>query len=150
MNLRDYALSELSKTCFNNNTIGLNLEIHKTVMQILEIIDMGDFDDTSSRAITSTVSRLINKKPLTPLTGHDNEWTLIQTNPTLHVNNRCSSVYKNECNVSYDTSAIKGYTFIADRLGNKLHVFTRDELNIKNITFPYDVPDSPKMTLMDS
>lgn len=96
--------------------------------------------------------RLLDYKPITPLTGSDEEWNDItrwagEDDGTLvYQNKRCSSVFKNvspDGTVTYEN--IRGRIFTED--GGETHYSSSDSKI--NITFPYEVPDHPEVVEID-
>jgi len=74
-------------------------------------------------------------KPLTPLTGEDDEWNDIGDGGSLQ-NKRYSAVFKNKDGTAYN---IEGKVFTDDG-----EVWYRCKDSRVNVTFPYVVPDKPE------
>ena len=98
----------------------------KVVLELCKILDNDDYSDMSPNFIISLLKRVIYWEPLTPLTGENDEWVVVDKN--LKRNKRCSRVFiKN--GVAYDST---GYVFITKQ-GFRFTCAASK----KEITFPY-------------
>jgi len=66
----------------------------KAVMELLELFDKQNHSGMSASLVASLFKQLVDGKPLTPLTGNDDEW--IEIEPGVYQNKRCPSVFKDE------------------------------------------------------
>lgn len=108
--------------------------MNRHIMRLCRVFDKeGHSGFTASYAI-HIFKRLVEWKPLTPLTGQESEWNGDQ-------NNRCSAVFRNS-DGSY--IYIDGKVFSDD--GGETW-FTSKE-SIVPITFPYIVPTEPERILL--
>ena len=79
------------------NTSDSCCELNKNVLELLKVFEK--FDEIENyEELFVIVSKLINRKPLIPLTGEDSEWNEFNSNIVINCkqyqNNRCPSVYK--------------------------------------------------------
>lgn len=138
----EYAKSELARITKDGD--GLQDAINKNVLDIVELFASQGHGEISAGYVMSVLERLLRFKPLTPLTGEDDEWTEVsdKMGQGCFQNKRCSSVFKttdeqgNTIEV-YDIDAIAysdngGFTWFASSRFRK------------NVTFPYEPPTHPE------
>ena len=147
-NLVEFAQEELNRiieSCKDDKE-GYNMQqaINKNIMDIIKMFsDQGHSGMTASYTI-SMLNRLLNYKPITPLTGEDDEWTKLDYGDRLaYQNKRCPSVFKDSQGRAYDAEA----RVFSDDNG---HTWYTSGESSKYITFPYNVPDSPESVLIDN
>jgi len=145
MSLLSYAESEL-------NLIGLteedeyNAMMRKHILHIIkEFADDGHSGFSAPYAI-SILTKLMAFKPLTPLTGEDDEWTNVSNygsgNPH-YQNKRLSSVFKEENGSCYNIDGKVFWEWYKDEDGKAIKSsYTCRESRVP-VTFPYTVPNEP-------
>ncbi len=139
-NLLSYAESEL-------NRIGLTDENEYNGMMRKHILHMvKEFSDEghsgfSGRYALNILTKLLDFKPLTPLTGEDDEWTLVGDGHWQ--NKRCSSVFKD---VNGSCSDIDGKVFWEwqrNEDGQAVKTYYHGYGCSTPVTFPYTPPKEP-------
>lgn len=127
----DWAEEELKRYDFDFYGDNMN----KAVLEVLKTLSDQGHTNMSASIVISLVDRLWSWKPLTPLTGEDDEWTdELDTNGSTWQNKRYSAVFKNrETGECYD---VEGRIF-AEPDGVK---FTCRESRVP-VEFPYMPPD---------
>lgn len=122
---------------------GMQDAMNKCIMDIVEVFDKQGHSGFSASYVISAIHRLLAWKPLTPLTGADEEWEKTST-PGLEQNRRYTSVFRENGDnaTAYDT---KGKIF-SDNGG--ITWFTSKESHVP-ITFPYTVPERPQQVYLD-
>lgn len=138
----EYAKSELARITKDGD--GLQNAINKNIIDIIEFFASQGHSGFTAGYAMSILERLFCFKPITPLTGEDDEWTNVsdEMGQRLFQNKRCSSVFKttdaqgNTIEV-YDVDAI----VYSDNGG--LTWFTSSRFR-KNVTFPYEPPTHPE------
>ena len=146
MSLVQYAQSELEILMGKSEDEDGN-EMQKLmndgIVKVVEAFASEGHSGFSASYAISIISRLLNYKPLTPLTGENDEWKLLEYDGTFQ-NNRYFSVFKNgEDNATaYD---IDGRVFSDD--GG--HTWYCNVNSWKAVTFPYYVPDKPEYVYLD-
>ena len=90
----EYAKSELARITKDGD--GLQDAINKNVLDIVELFASQGHSEISAGYVMSVLERLLRFKPLTPLTGEDDEWTEVsdKMGQGCFQNKRCSSVFK--------------------------------------------------------
>ena len=136
-NLVDYAKREL-ECAFPDKSDGIQQGAIKNVIELLEIFGNQGHSGFSAPYVLKLFYRLACWKPITPLTGEDDEWREAYYEDDTQQNKRYSGVFrKNHDNsTAYD---IGGRVFIDE---NGLSYTSRDSW--VPVTFPYEVPDEPE------
>jgi len=144
LSLLSYAESEL-------NLIGLtekdeyNAIMRKHILHMIKVFADEGHSGFSAPYAISILTKLMSFKPLTPLTGEDDEWTNISDygdGTPDYQNKRYSCVFKDETG-TYDIDGKVFWEWYKDEDGNavKSH-YTSRESRVP-VTFPYTVPDKP-------
>ena len=144
MSLVSYAESEL-------NLIGLtdedeyNAMMRKHILHMIkEFADEGHSGFSAPYAI-QILTKLMSFKPLTPLTGEDDEWTNVSVygDGTPHYQNkRLSSVFKDKDEV-YNIDGKVFWEWYKDEDGKPVKTYYTSRDSRVPVTFPYTVPDKP-------
>jgi hypothetical protein len=136
------------------NLIGLtdeddyNSAMRKHILHMIkEFADEGHSGFSGAYAI-QILTKLMDFKPLTPLTGEDSEWTDVSsygdgTNMRWQ-NNRHSSVFKDADGSCYDIDGIVFWEWFRDlETGKAIKTYYTASDSRVPVTFPYTVPDKP-------
>lgn len=76
--------------------------MNRDVLEVIKVLSNQGHTNSSAQVVIALVKRLWSWKPLTPLTGEDNEWNEISTEGLMQ-NRRYSSVFKNrKTGIAYD------------------------------------------------
>jgi len=144
-NMLSYAESEL-------NRIGLTEEdeyngmMRKHILHMIkEFADEGHSGFSAKYAI-NILSKLLAFKPLSPLTGEDDEWVDVsEMSGTPHYQNkRRSSVFKDgKDGEAYDIDGKVFWEWYKDGEGKLSKTYYTCCESRVPITFPYEVPDKP-------
>ena len=145
MSLLSYAESEL-------DLIGLTEEdeynrmMRKHILHMIkEFADEGHSGFSAQYAI-DILSKLLSFKPLTPLTGEDDEWCDVSeySGTTTYQNKRCSSVFKDgKDGEAYNIDGKVFWEWYKDENGNAVKTYYTSRDSRVTVTFPYTVPDKP-------
>ena len=138
MSLTSYAESELARIPHDED--GMQDLIDKNVLEILKIFGEQGHSGFSAGYTISVLERLLRFKPLTPLTGEEDEWNDI-SHGTLQ-NKRCSSVFKNSDGTCHDIDGI----IVSDDGGITWFHSSRFR---KEVTFPYAAPTHPEKVYIE-
>lgn len=144
MSLVQYAESELDRIGMVDDG-DMNGAMRKHLVHMVkEFSEEGHSGFSASYAI-NCLKRLLNFKPLSPLTGEDDEWADVSeiSGNTLYQNKRCYSVFKDK-DGAYDTNGKVFWEWCTNKeTGEQFKdYYTNKEGHIR-ITFPYTVPDEP-------
>jgi len=113
------------------------------VLEVLETLSNQNHSGMSAGIVISLVNRLWAGKPLTPLTGEDDEWSEpLEFLDGEQQNLRYHSVFKDKDGTCYD---IDGRKF---RCKDSNAVFRTNASHVP-ITFPYTVPDKYPLYILE-
>lgn len=137
MTIQDYTKKELS--LIDNISEDKKREIMNLINQTEQ--------NASQPEITKMLKRLLDFKPLSPLTGEDDEWNkvddYIEDDKATYQNKRYFSVFKRGKNgKAYDITA---RIFSTDG-GKSWHFIGKESKEY--ISFPYEVPNAPRKVLV--
>lgn len=142
MSLIDYAKNELARIPKDED--GMQEAINRDILEIIKVFAKQGHSGISANHAISILERLLRFKPISPLTGADDEWNEVRNRNGVrkYQNKRCSSVFKDvdaQGNVTRCEDIDK--IIVSDDGGfswfntNKFH---------KDITFPYFPPTKPE------
>ncbi len=134
-NLVDYAKDELKRIGMIDSGEAYNDFATKAILDLIELFASQGHSGFSASYVINAFSRLAMFKPLSPLTGEDDEWNDIGDGGPLQ-NKRYSAVFKDKDGTAYN---INGKAFTDD---GEVWYTNRDSR--VNVTFPYVVPDKPE------
>lgn len=109
--------------------------LRDSVLEVLEVLENQNHSGFSAKVIIKYIDRLWAQKPLTPLTGEDDEWEDLKDGDLQ--NKRCSSVFKNKN--TGECFNIEGRIFVEPDGA----AFSCRE-SVVPVEFPYTVPDKPE------
>jgi len=145
LSLLSYAESELDH-------IGLTEEdeyngmMRKHILHMIkEFADEGHSGFSAQYAI-DILSKLLSFKPLTPLTGEDDEWCDVSeySGTTTYQNKRCFSVFKEgKDGEAYNIDGKVFWEWYKDEDGNAFKSYYGCRDSRVPVTFPYTVPEEP-------
>ncbi|EHK9330054.1 hypothetical protein LVN35_000119 [Listeria monocytogenes] len=137
--LTDWAQKELDMIAPNDP---VQQEINKDIFDIVEKFSEQGHSGFSGGYALSIIRRLLDWKPIKPLTGDESEWA--EPHPDgVQQNKRCTAVFRKNGDNS-TAYYIFGKTFSDD--GGKSW-FYRSE-SFVNIAFPYYVPDESERIIL--
>src|SRR5699024_9882012 len=102
MDLVEYAKSELAR--IGRDEDGMQDAINKDILRIVEMFSNQGHSEYSADYALSILERLLRFKPITPLTGEDDEWDEISHGT--QQNKRCPSVFRNADGTAHDIDGI--------------------------------------------
>ena len=139
MSLVDYAEKELDRIGMTDEDEYNGMMRKHLLHMVKEFADEGHTGFSASYTI-QCLKKLLNFKPLSSLTGEDDEWTDVGGN--LFQNKRCYSIFKDATGDAYD---IDGRVFwewyTVKETGEKRKSYYTCYESRLPVTFPYDVPD---------
>lgn len=133
--LVDYAKDELKKIGMINSGDPYNDYAANAILDLIELFASQGHSNFTASYVANTFHRLAMFRPLTPLTGKDDEWN--ELGDGSFQNKRYCAVFKN----SKDGTAYNnnGKVFTDD--GETWYTCKESRVNV---TFPYVVPDKPE------
>ena len=133
-------LNRIASKCEDEESYNLQLEINNNILDLVREFCLQEHSGTTAPYVIEYLYRLLNFKPIGPLTGEENEWKQVEGfNEYTEQNIRCSSVFRTngDNSTAYNVS---GRIFTED--GGKSWYGSKD--SVIKITFPYVVPDHPE------
>ena len=141
MGLVEYAKKELSLLGDDK----MQQHMNANILELIRTFANQGHSGFSASYLISVLSRLMNFKPLTPLTGDESEWgDCLGNKDDTQQNKRCSAVFRK----NHDNAAayyIYGKVF-SDNGG--ITWYTNRNSHVP-ITFPYSVPDKAEKVYLD-
>ena len=138
-NLVDYAKEELKRVGMIDSGEAYNDCAAKAILDLIELFASQGHSGFSAPFVINVFSRLAMFKPLSPLTGEDDEWN--DLGDGTYQNKRYSAVFKDKDGNAYN---IEGKIFTDD--GDIWYTCGGSRVNV---TFPYVVPDKPEKVYMN-
>jgi len=135
MSIIEYARKELELIGDDGDEMQAKMNEH--VLEMVKTFEDQGHSGLSAAYAINQLQRLLNFKPLKPLTGEDDEWTNVHDDS--FQNKRCSTVFKEGQN-NITAYNIEGRIFSDD---DGKTFFTSKE-SFMPITFPYEVPEKPE------
>lgn len=143
----EYAKSELARITKDGDE--LQEAINKNVLDIIELFASQGHGCISAGYVMSILERLLCFKPITPLTGEDDEWTDVsyEMGRKHFQNKRCASVFKTT-DAQGNTIEVHDIDAIAYSDNGGLTWYTSNRFR-KNATFPYEPPTHPEKVYIE-
>lgn len=138
----EYAKSELARISKDGDE--MQDAINKNIIEIVELFASQRHSGFTAEYAMSILERLLRFKPITPLTGEDNEWIDVsdEMGRRCFQNKRCSSVFKTT-DARDNAIEVHDIDAIACSDNGGLTWFTSSRFR-KNVTFPYEPPTYPE------
>lgn len=136
MGTKEYGRKELEMIgYFKEGDDPYNDAVANAILELLEVFDNQGHSGFSAPYVADMFHRLAMYKPVSPLTGEDDEWNDVGDGGSLQ-NKRYSAVFKGKDGTAYN---IQGKVFTDD---GEIWYTCKDSR--VNVTFPYEVPDKPE------
>ena len=146
MGLVAYAESELDRIGMTDDGDMNGMMRKHLIHMVREFAEEGHSGFSASYAL-QCLRKLLNFKPLSPLTGDDDEWTEVSSiSGYPHFQNkRCSSVFKDgKDGEAYDIDGKVFWEWYTDKeTGEKQKSYYTCFESRVPVTFPYEVPEEP-------
>jgi hypothetical protein len=141
-NILSHAKMELDRIGMTEDSEDeMNVQMRKHILHMMnEFAEEGHSGFSASYAI-SILTRLMNFKPLSPLSGDEAEWS--EVGEGLRQNKRMSSVFKNADGSCYDVDGKVFWEWYRDEEGKATKTYYTSRESRVPVTFPYIVPDKP-------
>lgn len=145
MSLVQYAESELDRIGMTDDG-DMNGMMRKHLLHMIkEFADEGHSGFSGNYAL-QCLQKLLRFKPLSPLTGEDDEWTEVtRISGYPHFQNkRCSSIFKDgKDGEAYDIDGKVFWEWAKDEDDKPYKSYYTSRDSRVSVTFPYTVPDEP-------
>ena len=142
MSMVSYAESELSRIKKSNDSETNEMQdlMNNQILEIVKVFAEQDNSGFSAGYELSILDRLLRFKPISPLTGEDDEWEKVGTG--VYQNKRCSSVFRNKDGTFEDIDAVT----VSDNGG--ITWFKGGGFR-KKVEFPYYPPTHPEKVYIE-
>jgi len=148
MNLKEYALKEFRLAGWIDENGKYNDEMQELmcnhILQLLEVFANEGHSGFSAKYALDIFNRIANWKPISPLTGEDDEWNDIREyggNPVFQ-NKRYSSVFKDKDGTAYDVDG-KVFWYWSGTKEEPYKLYFSDKGSTVSVIFPYTPPNKP-------
>ena len=148
-NMIDYAKSELDRiglTDEDRTGEDIDFSMRTNILRMVEEFEKEGHSGFSASYSLSILKKLLAFKPLTPLTGDDNEWMDVYKNDvgeTVYQNKRLSTIFKSESEGAYNIDGKVFWEWFTDDDGTKHKVYFTSSDSRVPVEFPYTPPDEP-------
>ena len=146
MSLISYAESELDRIGMTEDGDVNGMMRTHLLHMVKEFSDEGHSGYSASYAL-QCLKKLLNFKPLSPLTGEDDEWSEVgeDSGYTMFQNKRCGSVFKHgKDGEAYDIDGKVFWEWYTDEETGEHHKSYYSNNDCRTpVTFPYEVPNEP-------
>ena len=154
MNSLQYAENELDRIGMTADSDEMNLVMRNHILHMVSEFSKEGHSGFSANYALSILKNLLAFKPLTPLTGEDDEWTDVSeySGKVTYQNKRYSAVFKEDDGEAYN---IDGKVFWEwyevplekDEVGypgvRKIKSYYSSRDSRVPVTFPYTIPNEP-------
>lgn len=143
MDIIEWAKKELD--LLNKDNDEMQALMNRNLLEILEVVSKQGHSGFSASYLRNALNRLLDWKPLTPLTGEDDEWSdCSYGDKVLEQNKRCSAVFrKNRDNST--AYYIHGKVF-SDNGGITWFTNSKSKIPVK---FPFKVPSESEKVYIE-
>ncbi len=143
MNMQKWAERELELAGYKaaDTEEGPMKWLREGTLDLLEVFGKQGHSGGSAPHAVRIFERLASWKPLTPLTGKDDEW---EKSGDHWQNKRASNVFKDADGRAYDIRGIVFWEWHQPEEGEKYKTYFTCSDSSVYITFPYSVPDKPE------
>lgn len=144
MTMIDWAKRELERAGYReaDTEDGPNKWMREGVLKLLEVFSEEEHSGSSATHAVQMFYRLASWKPLTPLTGEDDEWNEVGTG--VWQNNRASNVFKDETGAYWSDGIVFWEWYEDQETGKKYKSHFKCRDSRVPITFPFTMPDEPE------
>ena len=141
-NLLSYAEDELNRIGMTEDSPDeMNVEMRKHILHMVKEFSEEGHSGFSGRYALNILTKLLDFKPITPLTGADDEWN--DVGEDYWQNKRCSSVFKEADGTCYDIDGKVFWEWYRDENGEAVKTYYSGSGCSTPVTFPYTPPDKP-------
>lgn len=149
MNLVDWAKEELNRLVTDDSD-GAEMQkaMNKDILQVVEVFANQGHSGFSASYALGILKNLLAYKPITPLTGGDDEWCSVEEwnkDDNTQQNKRCFGVFRK--NFDNSTAYYMGGKVFSDDGGESWYTCVDSRVPV---TFPYTVPEKPEYIILEN
>jgi len=150
MSMKDFAKSELDRIGMTDEDVtgeGMDFNMREHILRMVDEFSAEGHSGFSAGYALSILKKILAFKPLSPLTGEDDEWTHVyddDNNDPVYQNKRYSSVFKDKSKGAYDIDGKVFWHYWTDPDTGKTHELTYSSSGCEvPVEFPYTPPSEP-------
>ena len=141
--MTDWAKRELDLAGYGEDQEeGPNTWLRENVLELLEVFSGQGHSGSSAPFAIELFYNLARWKPLTPLTGEDDEW--IEVGDGVFQNRRASSVFKENGQARWIDGIVFWEWFQDEETGEQFKSYFTSRDSSVPISFPFAMPDKPE------
>lgn len=145
-NILSHAMDELDRIGMTEDSPDeMNRMMRKHILHMMQEFANEGHSGFSAHYAMNILTKLMDFKPLSPLTGEDSEWNNVsdRAGHKCWQNNRRSSVFKDENGEAYDIDGKVFWDWYRTDDGDVSRSYYSCKESRVPVTFPYTVPDKP-------
>lgn len=145
MSLYQHAVTELKAMGMLDSDDEMNTAMSANILELISVFAEQGHSGFSASYCIDKFTKLANYKPLSPLTGADDEWIDVSEygdGRILYQNKRCSSVFKDE-NGAWDIDGKVLWEWARDEFGEPYKMYYSNSDCKVSVNFPYIKPNTP-------
>jgi hypothetical protein len=141
-NLVKYAKSEFARIPLPDDDNEIDIAIRKHIIRMVKAFDREGHSGSSATYAIDCLQRLLAFKPLTPLTGEDDEWMDVDDDTFQNI--RYTAVFKKKDQKAYNINGKVFWEWYENEdTGEKYKSYFTCYKSRVPVEFPYVVPDQP-------
>lgn len=137
-------LNLLLKSCKDSESLKTQKAVNDDILNIIKLFSSQGHSGFSAGYSLNILKRLLDYKPLSAITGDEDEWEQLNYSPDLaYQNKRCPSLFRDADGKVYNVEA----RIFSDDNG---HTWYNCKESREYIELPYEVPAKPEYVIIDN
>ena len=137
-------LNLLLKSCKDSESLKTQKAVNDDILDIIKLFSSQGHSGFSASYSLNILKRLLDYKPLSAITGDEDEWEQLNYSPDLaYQNKRCPSLFRDADGKVYNVEA----RIFSDDNG---HTWYNCKESREYIELPYEVPAKPECIIIDN
>ena len=137
-------LNLLLKSCKDSESLKTQKAINDDILDIIKLFSSQGHSGFSAGYSLNILKRLLDYKPLSAITGDEDEWEQLNYSPDLaYQNKRCPSLFRDADGKVYNVEA----RIFSDDNG---HTWYNCKESREYVELPYEVPAKPECVIIDN
>lgn len=137
-------LNLLLKSCKDSESLKMQKAVNDDILDIIKLFSSQGHSGFSANYSLNILKRLLDYKPLSAITGDEDEWEQLNYSPDLaYQNKRCPSLFMDADGKVYNVEA----KVFSDDNG---HTWYNCKESREYVELPYEVPAKPEYVIIDN
>lgn len=137
-------LNLLLKSCKDSESLKIQKAVNDDILDIIKLFSSQGHSGFSAGYSLNILKRLLDYKPLSAITGDEDEWEQLNYSPDLaYQNKRCPSLFRDADGKVYNVEA----RIFSDDNG---HTWYNCKESREYVELPYEVPAKPECVIIDN